>query len=65
MTRRRPDERTATLSMRDAASILGVNVKTLYAAANARTFPVLRIGATMRVSRAVLNAILERGSLPA
>jgi excisionase family DNA binding protein len=58
-------ERPATISMQEAAAILGVNVKTLYAEASAGHFPVLRIGRTMRVSRAALEAILERGSLRA
>jgi excisionase family DNA binding protein len=53
----------ATISMHEAAQILGVNVKTLYAEANAGRFPVLRFGRTMRISRSVLDAILARGSI--
>jgi excisionase family DNA binding protein len=60
-----PVEQPATISMHEAASILGVNVKTLYAEANAGQFPVLRLGRKMRVSRAVLEAILQRGSMSA
>jgi excisionase family DNA binding protein len=56
-------ETRATLSMKEAAAILGVNVKTLYAEANAGRFPVLRIGRTMRVSRTVLDSMLSRGSI--
>jgi excisionase family DNA binding protein len=57
-------EASATISMHEAAAILGVNVKTLYAEAKAGRFPVLRIGRKMLVSRAVLKAILSRGCMP-
>jgi excisionase family DNA binding protein len=57
-------EAAATISMHEAAAILGVNVKTLYAEAKAGRFPVLRIGRKMLVSRSVLESILARGSMP-
>src|SRR5262249_12052631 len=63
---REPAERSeaATLPMKAAAAILGVNYKTLLAEANAGRFPVIRIGRVMRVSRAVLDGIIATGSMP-
>jgi excisionase family DNA binding protein len=57
-------EAPATISMHEAAAILGVNVKTLYSEAKAGRFPVLRIGRKMLVSRTALDGILARGCLP-
>jgi excisionase family DNA binding protein len=45
----------------EAAALLGVNVKTLYAEINANRFPAIRLGRVIRISRAVVTAILEQG----
>ena len=50
-----------TLSVREAADILGVNVKTLYGEINAGRFPAIRLGRAIRISRAVVASFLEQG----
>ncbi len=50
-----------TLSVREAANVLGVNVKTLYAEVNARRFPAIRLGRAIRISRTVVASLLEQG----
>ena len=50
-----------TLSVREAASVLGVNVKTLYGEINAKRFPAIRLGRAIRISRTVVASLLEQG----
>jgi len=50
-----------TLTVREAADILGVNVKTLYAEITAGRFPAIRLGRAIRISRSVVASSLEQG----
>jgi excisionase family DNA binding protein len=54
-----------TLSVDEAAVVLGVGRGTLYEAIRRDEFPVLRIGRRIRVSSAVLRRMLDEGSAPA
>ncbi len=49
------------MSVREAAGILGVNVKTLYAEIAAGRFPAIRLGRVIRIARAVVASCLEQG----
>jgi excisionase family DNA binding protein len=49
------------LTVKEAAAILGVNVKTLYAEIDAGTFPALRVGRVIRIATNVLASFLEQG----
>jgi len=49
------------LTVREAAEILGVNVKTLYAEIAAQRFPALRLGRAIRIASAVIASFLEQG----
>lgn len=49
------------MSVREAAAILGVNVKTLYAEIAAGRFPALRLGRAIRIARSVIASFLEQG----
>ena len=49
------------LTVREAAALLGVNVKTLYAEIAAGRFPALRLGRAIRIARAVITSFLEQG----
>ena len=49
------------LTVREAAAILGVNVKTLYAEITAKRFPALRLGRAIRIARSVVTSFLEQG----
>jgi excisionase family DNA binding protein len=50
-----------TLSVKESANVLGVNVKTLYGEINAGRFPAIRLGRAIRISRAVVASFLEQG----
>lgn len=49
------------LTVREAANLLGVNVKTLYAEIAAGRFPALRLGRAIRIARSVVTSFLEQG----
>ena len=49
------------LTVREAAALLGVNVKTLYAEIAAGRFPAIRLGRAIRISRSVIASSLEQG----
>jgi excisionase family DNA binding protein len=49
------------LTVREAAGLLGVNVKTLYAEITAGRFPAIRLGRAIRISRSVIASSLEQG----
>jgi excisionase family DNA binding protein len=49
------------LTVREAAALLGVNVKTLYAEITAGRFPALRLGRAIRIARSVVASFLEQG----
>jgi excisionase family DNA binding protein len=53
----------STMSVDEAAAMLGVNRKTLYKALKAGTFPGLRFERRIRVSRAAVETALRDGSL--
>ena len=59
MTPALPDR--PALTVREAANVLGVNVKTLYAEINAKRFPAIRLGRVIRIARSVLASFLEQG----
>jgi excisionase family DNA binding protein len=42
------------LTVKEAAGIFGLNVKTLYAEINAKRFPALRVGRVIRIGRDVV-----------
>jgi excisionase family DNA binding protein len=50
-----------TLSVRESANALGVNVKTLYGVIKDGSFPAIRLGRAIRISRAVVASFLEQG----
>jgi excisionase family DNA binding protein len=52
---------SGVLSVREAAALLHVNVKTLYAEIKAKRFPAIHLGRAIRIPRAVLTAALEQG----
>lgn len=54
-----PDKLVFTV--REAAAILCVNVKTLYAEIAAGRFPALRVGRAIRIARSVIVSFLEQG----
>lgn len=49
------------LTVKEAATILGVNVKTLYADIETGVFPALRVGRVIRIATNVLASFLEQG----
>ncbi len=49
------------LTVREAAGLLGVNVKTLYAEIASGRFPAIRLGRAIRISRSVVASSLEQG----
>jgi excisionase family DNA binding protein len=49
------------MSVREAAAILDVNVKTLYAEIAADRFPAIRLGRVIRIARNVVTSCLEQG----
>jgi excisionase family DNA binding protein len=49
------------LTVREAADLLHVNIKTLYAEIKAGRFPAIWLGRAIRVPRAALTAALEQG----
>ena len=49
------------LTVKEAAAILGVNVKTLYAEIEAGAFPALRVGRVIRIATNVLASFLQQG----
>ena len=49
------------ITVREAAALLGVNVKTLYAEIAARRFPAMRLGRAIRIARTVITSFLEQG----
>jgi excisionase family DNA binding protein len=51
----------SVVSVREAANILDVNVKTLYAEIQAGHFPAIRLGRALRITRGVLVSMLDRG----
>lgn len=59
MTPALPDR--PVMSVREAAGILGVNVKTLYAEIQAGRFPAIRLGRVLRIARGVVASTLEQG----
>jgi excisionase family DNA binding protein len=54
-------EEKTVLTVREAAELLRVNVKTIYAFIAAKRIPVLRIGRSIRISRHVIASMLEQG----
>lgn len=46
-------------TVREAAEILGVNIKTIYEAIRKGTIPAIRIGRVIRISRSVLASMTE------
>jgi excisionase family DNA binding protein len=50
-----------TLTVREAAALLRVNVKTLYAEIALGHFPAIRLGRVLRISRNVVASCLEQG----
>ena len=59
-----PSSDRPVLTVAEAAALLGVNSKTLYAEISAGRFPAIRLGRVIRISRTVVNAILEQGRVP-
>lgn len=63
-----PDESpvTATVSLTDAAKILGIHRSTAYDHARAGTFPiaVFRVGSLLKVNKAQLEAYVQGGQEP-
>ena len=55
------DSESPVMTVKEAASMLGVNVKTLYAEITAGRFPAIRIGRVIRIARHVLASVLEQG----
>jgi excisionase family DNA binding protein len=53
------------LTVKEAAAILGVNVKTLYAEIHAGKFPAFRVGRVIRISTTVLASFVDRGIVAA
>ncbi len=51
----------STLTVREAAALLRVNVKTLYAEINAQRFPAIRLGRVIRIARGVVASFIEQG----
>jgi excisionase family DNA binding protein len=51
----------STLTVREAAAVLRVNVKTLYAEINAQRFPAIRLGRVIRIARSVVASFIEQG----
>jgi len=49
------------LTVREAAGVLGVNVKTLYAEIASGRFPAIRLGRVIRIARNVVASFLEQG----
>jgi|GEM_PF-4178344 len=49
------------MSVREAAALLGVNVKTLYAEIALNRFPAIRLGRVIRIARNVVASCLEQG----
>jgi excisionase family DNA binding protein len=49
------------MNVREAAGLLGVNVKTLYSEITAGRFPAIRLGRALRISRSVVASVLEQG----
>jgi len=49
------------LTVREAAGVLDVNVKTLYAEIAAGRFPAIRLGRVIRIARNVVASFLEQG----
>jgi excisionase family DNA binding protein len=49
------------LTVKEAAGILGVNVKTLYAEIGAGNFPALKVGRVIRIATNVVRCFLEQG----
>jgi len=47
------------LTVKEAAAILGVNVKTLYEDIKAGRFPALRVGRVIRIATNVLASLLK------
>jgi excisionase family DNA binding protein len=50
-----------TLTVQETATVLGVNVKTLYAEIASGRFPAIRLGRVLRIARSVVASILEQG----
>jgi excisionase family DNA binding protein len=55
----------ATLTVREAAHVLGVSPDSIYEAARRGEIPVLRIGRRVLISRVALDRILIEGVQPA
>ena len=51
------------LSVRETATVLGVNVKTLYNEINRERFPAIRLGRTIRIARNVVATCMEQGRI--
>ena len=51
----------STLTVREAAAVLRVNVKTLYAEINSNRFPAIRLGRVIRIARSVVASFIEQG----
>jgi excisionase family DNA binding protein len=52
-------------SLPDAAERLGVSVKCLRGWVWKRTIPYVKVGRAVRISEAVIDEIIERGTVPA
>jgi excisionase family DNA binding protein len=55
---------SATMSVDEAAAMLGVNRKTMYKLIRVNRFPALRFGRRIRVSRSAVEAALASGLWP-
>lgn len=52
------------LTVREAAAVLGVNVKTLYNEIHEQRFPAIHLGRVIRIARSVVSSFLEQGRVP-
>jgi excisionase family DNA binding protein len=52
---------SGVVTVREAAALLKVNIKTIYAEITAGRFPAIHLGRAIRIPRAVLTAALEQG----
>lgn len=57
MVEKDPPELTPVVTVSEAAQFLRVNVKTVYQAIAAGRIPAIRLGRTLRISRAALEAL--------
>jgi excisionase family DNA binding protein len=53
------------LTVKEVATLLQVNVKTLYAAIESGSIPAIRVGKTIRVPTNAVASLLQRGQVGA